>query len=162
MNALAKRTLERAEAALAVGVKEEPAGSNRGKYVDVYQKWFLLKRNLKWALGFPWCACFATYQIHHAAKDLKLEKIAFPVSASSSEIYAWAKRTRNLIPFPTPGCIGLVKNQGGAAEDWKSHEHTFIVTKADGGYVYGIDGNWLQRVSRSKRPASICHYVRVL
>lgn len=161
MTPLQAKTLQLAEAAYSAPVLEDPPGSNRGPLVDIYERWLLAKRHLKWALGFPWCATFATYQIYNAARLLGITP-QIPASASSSELFRWGKTSGNLLSAPEPGCIGLVR-AGPHADPGKSHEHTFIVYAVpDHIWVLSIDGNWGQRVSKTHHAIARCDFVRIV
>ncbi len=158
---LAVRTLELAEMAYRAGVKEEPPGSNRGKWVDVYQKWVIGMRHFPWRLGFAWCATFATFKVYQAAAELHI-KPQMPASASSSELYAWAKRTGNLLAHPEANCLGLVR-AGPHAAPGKSHEHTYLVESVGtDGYTTSIDGNWGQAVSKAHHRISGSDFARIV
>jgi hypothetical protein len=140
-------------------VGERETGVNRGKkggIIQTAQLWFG-----NWMVGQPWCAAFATYCIFKAAKELGV-KNPFIKSASSSAIYAWAKKTGRLLNGPEPGCIGLVVAGRNAAKG-KSHEHTFLVHNIDGDEVVTIEGNWSNKVrwNRRKKAAANLDWVRI-
>jgi len=61
-----------------VGVKEHPAGSNRGTRVDVYEL-----AVASWALGKAWCADFVTWAHKEAAKRLGIRPPKFPADPAS-------------------------------------------------------------------------------
>lgn len=150
MTELQQRTLQVAKRYLKV--TEDPPGSNRGRVVDQFGAFFG-----RWMLGQPWCAAFATWAIYRAGHELGVTPM-MPRSASSSELYRWAVRTKNLLPFPQTGCLGLVI--GGPT----GHSHTCLIHAVeDGGrVVLSVDGNWRNRVTWVRRPVAALHYVRIV
>lgn len=152
MNAVQQRTLQIAKRYLGAN---ENQGTNRGTIIAKFQLFIG-----KWMLGQPWCAAFATFCVWHAEDELKLPH-TFLSSASSSAIYAWAKKSGRLLAHPVDGCVGLVK-AGPHATKGKSHEHTFLVHTVKGNRVVTVEGNWKNRVMWFNRPISDDYdYVRI-
>lgn len=147
MTELQQRTLQVAKRYLGV---YEDQGSNRGKVIAQFQLFIG-----RWVLGQPWCAAFASFCLFTAAKELGVTP-EFEKTASSSAIYRWAKRTGNLLPKPTDGCIGLVI--GGPT----GHEHTCLVHTVEGDTVLSVDGNISNRVRWVRRSTASMHYVRII
>jgi hypothetical protein len=67
-----------------VGVKEHPAGSNRGPEID---RWL---KHCGAAVGNPWCAAFETNMVKEACELLGLPN-EYILTASSQAIKRWAK-----------------------------------------------------------------------
>jgi hypothetical protein len=134
--------------------QHEATGHNDGALPRLAQRF--IANGAAWLDRQPWCACFAVFCVHTAAREIGLTS-ALPKTASSSALYRWFRDHGRLLDQPVPGCVGLVK--GGPT----GHQHTFLVHdvrhEADGlMVVIGVDGNYKNAVSWSKRPASACHY----
>jgi len=100
MTPLAEQTIKRAREAL--GVSEGAGHNNRGKWVDVYEKFLGL-------IGQPWCACFVAFKIHQAAKDLGLTSRwpTDPRAANCTWLWNWAKKNGCVLSEPTYGTVVL-------------------------------------------------------
>jgi hypothetical protein len=156
-----KQNLDLAALSIQLGLKElgvkEATGKNDGKRVGVYQD-FIDGDKSTWMKGQPWCAAFMSWCVDQAAKKLgltpKLKK-----TASSSDIYAQAKKLGLVLDQPIPYCIGLIKGTGGSAG--KTHHHTFRVLSVDleHGLVHGLDGNWGNQVCKTVHPIAACDFV---
>ena len=136
--------------------QKEATGHNDGKFVNMVQDF--VGKGLH---GEPWCACFASYCIKLAATILGLgPSIPFmPRSASSSQIYSWAKHHGKLLVTPIAGCIGLVK--GDPAHVGKTHHHTFLVRSVHEDLVSSIDGNSHDQVAHSSHTIHDCDWVEI-
>lgn len=116
--------------------EHEQGGSNRGPFVA---KCLMFVRC---ALGQPWCASFACFMIHEAAKQLGITA-KFPKTPSTSAIARWAKANGRMLNEPRPGCVGLVK--GNAYKT--GYEHTYLVhpwpdgSVVKNGKLLTIEGN---------------------
>ena len=143
---LRKRALQVAKRHL--GEAETPGRPNRGPLKGIVTTAQLFIG--RWMLGQPWCAAFATYCVHLAAREMGVpcERIR---SASSSELYRYFRRTGTLLFHPEPGCIGLVVAGPKARKLGKTHEHTFLVHDIQGDEVVTVEGNWSNRVRWNRR-----------
>lgn len=83
-----------------LGVQEVPAGSNRGKYVDIYNTF------VGAPLGSYWCASFLCYRVYDAAKTLKVTPLWIK-SASVQAIFLWAKKNNLVSDIPVAGMAFL-------------------------------------------------------
>lgn len=89
------------------------------------------------AKGNPWCASFAVYCCHVAAKELGVD-CAVPKTASTSAIARWAKQNGNLLAKAEPGCIGLLRGNAYGT----GYIHTYLVhTVNDDGTLVTVEGN---------------------
>ena len=103
-----------------IGVKEEPAGSNRGTAIDAIQKTF----------GFhavQYCALFAQY-VYKSACLMYKERFPFPGTASSQTLYEWAKKNGY-------ACNDFKQMQAGDIVIWRKRKlwqgHVGIVVSVD-------------------------------
>lgn len=150
--ALAHQTLEIAKTKLGI---KEATGHNDGPFI---------KKVLNWAAGLmegnPWCASFATWCMYQAAVQVNQTPV-LKRSASSTSIYADAKRKNLVLHAPIVNCIGLIRGTGGTT--WKTHHHTFLVESVDlfHGDVHGIDGNWSNAVRRTSHKIKDCDFVAI-
>lgn len=138
-----------------LGIKEA-TGKNDGPFIQMVQRW--VARGASWLDNQPWCACFATWCVSEAAKRLGM-KAVLPRNASSSSLYRWFKANNFLLAKPEPYCVGLLR--GGPT----GHRHTFLVggpEPIDGEYVWSIDGNWANAVSRTKHKISECDFGKIV
>lgn len=133
--------------------QKEATGRNDGKYVDALEKKFGMK-------GQPWCAMECTSDIMDAAANLGIKPVLHK-SASSTEIYAQAKKNALLLKAPIPYCIGLLRGNGGTPG--KDHHHTFRVISIDAkaGVVHSLDGNWGNQMQYTVHPIAGCDFVAV-
>jgi hypothetical protein len=103
MNAARAVELVLAEARRYAGVKEQPAGSNRGVEVD----YFVREAGLDPKGGYPWCACFVG-QIGRQALGAAWP---CPRSALVADLAAWAKTEAGagvLVEQPAAGDLFLL------------------------------------------------------
>jgi len=75
------------QAKLYVGVKEHPAGTNRGPHIDRWCKW------ANGLTGYPWCAAFAC-AMYRESRGLV---VPTPKRASVGFLEAWAKEVGALL-----------------------------------------------------------------
>lgn len=144
--ALAQRSLQIAKSKLG---EKEATGRNDGAFPRLVQRY--IAKGAAWLDNQPWCVCFAVWCVHLAAKDIG-KVSTLPYTASSSSLYRWYKKNGLLLDHPVPGCVGMVK--GGRT----GHQHTFLVHDVRNGEVIGVDGNYKNAVSWSKRPVGACDY----
>ncbi len=116
----------------AVGVREQPLGSNDGPEVKKY----LSSVNLP--VGNPWCQAFAFYQFQNAAHQLGLSSLDYPKTGSTTVVGQWAKANGKIITNPVPGCIFLVPKPNVPGE----FHHVGLVSDVlpDGTFI-SIEGN---------------------
>jgi hypothetical protein len=145
--------------------EREATGRNDGPAVRFWQR--LVAKGYTWLDNQPWCVCFATGVVHLAGKELGVSP-RLPLNASSSSLYAWAKRNGKLLPKPVDGCIGIVRRGGagdhdGGANAGKTHVHTFVVhTAYPNGTLATIEGNFRNSVCWNQRRAPYgCDWVRI-
>jgi hypothetical protein len=117
-----------------IGIKENPAGSNRGPRVEEYLKSVHLEA------GFAWCAAFVYWCYESACMGLNL---ANPLPSTGSCLNHWNKTAgKRITPgevvlYPDliePGDIFIIRRNA-----WQGH--TGIVTAIDGLYITTIEGN---------------------
>lgn len=125
MTPLQQKTIEFASA--AVGVREEPLGSNDGPAVRKYLA--------SVGINEPafWCAAFVNYQIKNAATHMGLIS-DWPATGSCQAIHDWAVHHGRLLASPVPGCVFLVP-EGGV------YHHCGLVVSVEGAVLHTIEGN---------------------
>lgn len=113
-----------------IGVKEKPLGSNAGPQVNEYLK------SVGLGPGFFWCVAFTYWCYQEASKKLSVPNPTLR-TASSSDLYAWAKKNGRLVRRPKRGDIFVVR--GGE----RTHYHTGMVDDEVGanGRFPTIEGN---------------------
>lgn len=148
MDALQQRSLQVAKRFVG---QREATGRNDGRLPRLVQRW--VAAGARWLDGQPWCACFATYCVHTAARELGV-KVRMPASASSSALYRWFVANGARMTVPVAGCVGLIR--GGRT----GHEHTFLVHAVNlrAGSVVGVDGNWKNAVSWTHHRIEDCDF----
>lgn len=126
-------------AALEVGVREEPPGTNRGPRVDEYVKSVGLNPDG----GFSWCACFVYWCFGEASRAME---IVNPLVKTGGVLDHWHKTTARKIAVgdarlfadDLPGTIFIMSFGGGLG-------HTGIVESLsdspDGRMLVTIEGN---------------------
>ena len=120
-------------AAAAIGVKEDPLGSNRGPEVDQY----LRSVGLDPAGHYPWCAAFAYWCFWKSAAQL----------ATGAEY-------RFPIPNPCPRTGSALGLWNHSRPEWRSNAPTvgavFVLDFGHGtghvGFVESIEGAWLTTI----------------
>jgi hypothetical protein len=134
-----------------VGVREE-GGANRGPWVEKFLAFVGLAR------GNPWCASWAVYCCHLAAKELG-QSCSVPKTGSTSAIARWAKKTGNLLDGPEPGCLALVRGNAYGT----GYVHTALVHDVlPDGLLLTVEGNWLNSVRWNRRKAAGCDFARIV
>lgn len=103
-----------------------------------YGAWYGLDNN-------PWCAMFISW----CANQCGILNTKIPKFASCTTGFNWFKRKNLISSTPTVGSIGFVMTSSTHAE------HTFIVEKVKGNYVYTIEGNLNNKVMRNKRKIGV-------
>lgn len=99
-----------------------------------YGAWYGLDNN-------PWCAMFISW----CANECGILNTKIVKYASCTTGFNWFKRKGLISSNPSVGAIGFVMTSSTHAE------HTFIVEKVSGNYVYTIEGNLNNKVMRNKR-----------
>jgi len=137
------------------GVREEPAGSNRGAKVDAYNAAAGVGN------GALWCMSFVYWSFQQAAAQVG-QPNPMPKTAYCPFLYQWAKDNQKLVTTPQRGDIFLVK---GLRDGKPSVIHTGIVT---GGSINTVEGNTNNDGSSNgigvftrTRSASTCYFVRL-
>jgi hypothetical protein len=137
------------------GVREEPAGSNRGAKVDAYNAASGAGN------GALWCMSFVYWCFQQAASQTG-QSNPMPKTAYCPYLLQWAKDNNKLVTTPQRGDIFLVK---GLRDGKPSVIHTGIVT---GGSIQTIEGNTNNDGSANgigvftrTRSTSTCYFVRL-
>lgn len=134
-----------------VGTREV-GGSNRGPLVEKFLAFVGL------AKGNPWCASFAAYCCHMAAKELGVS-CSVPKTGSTSAIARWAMKTGNILSQPEPGCLVLVRGNAYGT----GYVHTALVHDVlPNGMLLTVEGNWLNSVRWNRRTAAGCDFARIV
>lgn len=128
VTALAQKAWEIARS--QIGKKEKPLGSNAGPEVNAYLK------SVGLGPGYFWCAAFVYWCYQEAALKLNVPNTMLR-SASSSDLFAWAKKAGRVVTRPQRGDIFLVR--GGE----RTHYHTGMVDDVmdANGRMPTIEGN---------------------
>lgn len=148
-----------------VGVKEQPAGSNRGPMVDKYQDADGLTNP---NYGYPWCASFVNWCFLRA--DRPLRELA--LSASVGNLLAEArKRGWAHNGTPRPGdlvCFDWNTLNGPGHGDWPDHigfvrrvidANTYECV--EGNTAVGDDSNGGQVMVRTRKRSMVEGFIRV-
>jgi hypothetical protein len=160
VKSVSKQDEELAQKSLAFAMKylgqKEATGNNDGQFVNMIQEWVGGSDEH----GAPWCACFASWCIYMTAADLSIKPKIIKTD-SSTDFYAWGKKNNMLLSQPIPGCLGLIKGNGGNPD--KTHHHTFRVISVDlsVGTVVSIDGNWGNAVAKTDHRIQDCDFVAI-
>ncbi len=112
-----------------VGVKEDPAGSNRGARVETFQAATAYARYQR--TGWPWCGAFVEWVWRQAGVETDA------CSASTEQMWLLAKARGWLSETPMVGCAIL----------WRG-VHTGIVVGIRDGVVDTVEGNSGDAVTR--------------
>ncbi|MDE2127977.1 MAG: hypothetical protein KGJ62_15455 [Armatimonadetes bacterium] len=130
-----------------VGIREIPAGSNRGEHID---RW---NREVGNPIGSPWCAAFACC----AAREAGVEH--GPWTGSSGEVANWGERTGSGVSGGDvcAGCLGAVINP----ETATGHCHTVVAVSGpdSDGVIDTVEGNEGNAVRRNRRHADTVDWV---
>lgn len=120
-----------------VGVKEHPAGSNRGPQIDQWQK------RTNGATGYPWCAAFLFCMFDDVGLNLK--RVGLRLPSFVQDWVRWARERGYVVERPLKGDV--------VCFDWDSdrvRDHIGIVDKVLAlrwrnkkfvGYIRTIEGN---------------------
>jgi hypothetical protein len=112
-----------------LGVREDPPGSNAGKYVSEYLQFVGLPP------GNPWCCAFLVYRIHQAAKELGVTPIV-PKTGLVQALYNWAHGKGLVSDTPSPGM---------AFVEWfpslGRYAHTGLIAEVQGNKFRTVEGN---------------------
>ncbi len=132
------KAIEVAAAEEAIGVREDPVGSNRGPRVDEYQ----IRCGLP-SSGYPWCACFVYWCFDQSAQALGISN---PVVRTAGCQDHWARaakigagRIAANLAVNNPGLVqpGMIFIMAFG----KKSGHTGIVESVNGGLITTIEGN---------------------
>ena len=109
------------------GIQEEPG--NRGEVVNMLQK-------STGAMNAAWCVSYLVYVINEGlAKPLELPDIVL-ATASSQNLYKWAKKYEAITKVPYRGAIAVWRN----GKTWTGH--VGLVKKViDQNYILTVEGN---------------------
>jgi hypothetical protein len=137
-----------------VGVKESPAGSNRGPRVDQYQDADDLAGR-----GYPWCMSFVQWCYRNAGKPLPRR------TPSVGFFLDWARKAGWVVTAPRRGDVVCYQFD---ADSWP--DHVGIVSAVlPGGFIRAVEGNTATgndanggAVMVRTRRSSRCAFVRVL
>jgi len=137
-----------------VGVKEQPANSNRGPRVDVYQDADDLPGR-----GYAWCMSFVQWCYREAEKTLPRR------TPSVGFFLGWARDAGWVVPTPKRGDIVCYQFD---ADNWP--DHVGIVSAVlPGGFIRAVEGNTAHgndanggAVMVRTRRTSRCAFVRVV
>lgn len=126
------------QAKLYVGVKEHPAGSNRGPHIDRWEKW------ANGLTGYPWCSAFACGMFRESTGLI----IPAPRQASVGFLEQWASSVGDLLKpgtHPRPGDLVCYRFD---SDNWPDHigfVDKVLASEWDGSYFMGsiraVEGN---------------------
>jgi len=157
-----------ADGELQAGVREQPAGSNRGPRVDQYLRgvdgkaaYLLQGRRAKpspadgWQ-GNPWCARFVVWCVEQAASALGVKS---PIDGwgDLASAFKWAeaaKLRRCWDDSPAPGRIGLILAPAAPGRKPRGHAVHIVGQPNARGEVPTREGNSGDRVAARLRPVS--------
>jgi len=112
-----------------LGVQEQPAGSNWGKFVQTYLNFVGIQSPA------PWCCAFLVYRVHQAAKEIGLQPIV-PKTGYVQNLYLWAKANHLVEDTPAPGL---------AFVEWSPslnrYAHTGLIAEVKGNQFRTVEGN---------------------
>lgn len=155
------RLVERAKK--FVGVKEHPAGSNRGPYIDGWC------RRANGQVGYPWCAAFACAMSEDAGY-----RIPLPTRASVGFLAAWAEQVGKTVDRPLrgdlicyrwdsdnwPDHIGIIDRV--LAIRWRGRAFVGLVRTVEGNTSAGNDANGGQVQIRYRWLDGRCVFIRLV
>lgn len=148
-----------------VGVKEHPAGSNRGPQIDQWQK------RTNGVTGYPWCAAFVYCMFQDAGTDLRKRGLTTP-----SWVVGWVNWARtnehdrvrplrgDVVCFDwnedgTRDHIGIVDRV--LALRWKSGKFVGFLRTVEGNTAVGNDSNGGQVMVRTRWVNAYTVFIRV-
>lgn len=156
------RSLALRKALTQVGIKESPAGSNRGARVEEYQKADSLP-----GVGYSWCASFVNWC--YAAVGRPLNELNR--SASVGELLGLARRKGWVRSTPRVGdlvCYDWDSLDGPNHGDWPDHIGIVKEVHSDGSFIavegntaVGNDSNGGEVMLRSRSRSMVEGFVRV-
>ncbi len=127
-----------AQSKLYIGVREHPAGTNRGPHIDRWCRW------ANGLVGYPWCSAFVCGMVREVSGLVVPE----PRRASVGFLEAWAKEVGSLLQpgtRPRPGDLICYRFD---SDNWPDHigfvDRVFAAEWDDGyfvGSVRAIEGN---------------------
>jgi len=158
------RALERAREFL--GVKEQPANSNRGPYDPVRKggidDWC---RRANGLVGYAWCAAFVCAMFSDVGRPIR-----YPRRASVGFLLAWAEEHAFSVKRPFRGDLVCYRFDTGR---WPDHigivervlalpraGRPFLIAAIEGNTSYGDNANG-GKVMRRVRLASRCSFIRI-
>ena len=100
-----------AQAKLYVGVKEHPAGSNRGPHIDRWERW------ANGITGYPWCSAYVCGMVREVSGLIVPE----PKRASVGFLEQWAEKVGSELKpgvKPRPGDLVCYRFD---ADNWPDH-----------------------------------------
>ena len=120
------------------GVREEPAGSNRGPRIDIYLPSWARSRP-----GPPWCAWFATWVLEQALGETPLGRTGGTgtLTARAQVADLWRPKAGYL---PSPGDLFKMRMGPGAG-------HVGFVVGARADAIETVEGNSGDRVRHGRR-----------
>lgn len=135
-----------------VGVKEHPAGSNRGPRVDQYERVVG-----GWAVGKAWCADFVTAMYTWAARALKVKVPRFP--SDPAGVSYWTEMIRSgrhgwRRVEPAAAMPGDVVTLWGSA-----HIEVVVSVDVHGHLLHCIGGN-TSEAGQNSNGGEVCHTTR--
>lgn len=152
------------QARLYVGVKEHPAGTNRGPHIDRWCRW------ANGLTGYPWCAAFMNGVFIESA-GLALPP---PKRASVGFLEAWAASVGALLPVGKRPAKGDLICYRFDADNWPDHigivdqviqwdsRRGYVVRTIEGNTSAGNDANGGQVQIRYRRVVpSRVRFIRV-
>lgn len=131
-------TLLKTDVVATLGIHEDPGRPNRGKEVDIYNRFLGL-------IGVAWCACYVAFKISKAARAAGVPNPwpAIAAAASCSWLGSWASKNGRLLPVPNQEVfVFLIPKAGGG------FQHTGFgyglrkeINPKTGGMGYCFDSN---------------------
>ncbi len=151
-----------AQAKKYVGVKEHPAGSNRGPHIDRWCRW------ANGLVGYPWCAAFLCGMVREGCGLI----VPVPGRASVGFLEAWAKQVGAIVQRPFrgdwvcynfttdnwPDHIGVIDRV--LAVRWRGGKFVGTIRTIEGNTSAGNDANGGQ-VQVRWRAAHRCTFIRI-
>ncbi len=123
------------QARLYVGVKEHPAGSNRGPHIDRWERW------ANGIVGYPWCAAFVNGMYVESAKLV----LPPPKRASVGFLEEWAQSVGAVLKVGVRPAKGDLVCYRFDADNWPDHigivDSVVSWKRGVGGTLKTIEGN---------------------
>ena len=125
-----------------VGLREEPRGSNRGPWVDVYTG----------GNAVPWCALFVCYLFRTAGKPIPTDYAPSPgkmsMTCNVGKLEDIFRGHDWLVRQPQPGDVVFYHGRG--RSDSGPGRHTGLVVGVEGYDMTTIEGNWGDKVAKRR------------